>query len=145
MKTLVIFDSNYGNTQKVAEAIAKELDAKAVLVSKVSTPELKDLDLVIVGSPINGWKPSEKMGEFLASLSSGQLNNVKAAAFDTRIRLFIHGDAATKIAEALKDVGAQIITEPQAFIVRGTEGPLLDGEIEKAIEWAKSIKTKANG
>ncbi len=142
MRTLVIFDSNFGNTQKIAEAIAKELETQAIPVSKVSTDELKSLDLVIVGSPINAWRPSEKMGKFLANLNKGQLKGIKAAAFDTRVKLFIHGDAAKKIAKALENAGAEIIIEPHAFFVKGREGPLFDGEIERASEWAKSIRTK---
>lgn len=142
MKTLVIYDSNYGNTREVAETIAEELEAQAVAVSNARVSELEDLDLVVVGSPINGWRPTEKIGSFLASLKSDQLQNVKAAAFDTRIRLFIHGDAATKISQALEQAGAEIVAEPQAFIVKGTEGPLLAGEIAKAADWAKQIKAK---
>lgn len=142
MKTLVIFDSNFGNTQKIAEAIAKEFETQAVHVSKVSIDELGGFNLVIAGSPINGWRPSEKMGRFLKNLGSGQLKGIRAAAFDTRVKLFIHGDAAKKISKALENAGAKIIIEPQAFFVKGREGPLLDGEIEKASQWAKSIRTK---
>jgi flavodoxin len=142
MKTLIIFDSNFGNTQKIAEAIAKEFETQATPVSKVSIDELVGLNLVIVGSPINAWRPSERMGKFLAGLNKGQLKGIKAAAFDTRVKLFIHGDAAKKIAKALENAGAEIIVEPQGFFVKGREGPLLDGEIEKASQWAKLIRTK---
>jgi flavodoxin len=142
MKTLIIFDSNFGNTQKIAETIAKEFETQAIPVSKVSIDELGGLDLVVVGSPINAWRPSEKMGKFLANLNKGQLKGVKAAAFDTRVKLFIHGDAAKKISKALENAGAEIIIEPQAFFVKGREGPLLDGEIEKASQWAKLIRMK---
>jgi len=142
MKTLVIFDSNFGNTQKIAETIAEEFETQAVSVSKVSTDELEGIDLVIVGSPINAWRPSERMGKFLANLNKGQLKGTKAAAFDTRVKLFIHGDAAKKISKALENAGAEIIVEPNAFFVKGNEGPLLDGEIEKASQWAKLIRMK---
>ncbi len=142
MKTLVVFDSNFGNTQKIAETIAEEFETQAVPVSKVSIDELQGLDLVIVGSPINAWRPSEKMGKFLSNLNKGQLKGIKAAAFDTRVKLFIHGDAAKKISKALENAGAEIIVEPHAFFVKGNEGPLLDGEIEKASEWAKLIRMK---
>lgn len=64
IKSLVIYDSNFGNTQKVAEAIARELKAQAVHVSKVLFSELAGLDLIVVGSPINAWRPSEKMGRY---------------------------------------------------------------------------------
>jgi len=142
MKTLVIFDSNFGNTKIIAETIAKELPAKAIAVSEFDTKELEGIDLFVVGSPINAWRPSEKMITFLAGLVKGQLKGVKAAAFDTRVKIFIHGDAAKKIANYLKGAGAEIIVEPEAFFVKGKEGPLLDGEIEKAKEWARTIKSK---
>lgn len=142
MKAIIIFDSNFGNTQKIAETIAKEFETQAIPVSKASIDELGGLDLIVVGSPINAWRPSEKMGKFLASLNKGQLKGVKAAAFDTRVKLFIHGDAAKKMSKALENAGAEIIIEPQAFFVKGREGPLLDGEIEKASHWAKLIGSK---
>jgi flavodoxin len=142
MKAIIIFDSNFGNTQKIAETIAKEFETQAIPVSKASIDELGGLDLIVVGSPINAWRPSEKMGKFLANLNKGQMKGVKAAAFDTRVKLFIHGDAAKKISKALENAGAEIIIEPQAFFVKGNEGPLLDGEIEKASQWAKLIRMK---
>lgn len=140
----MIFDSNFGNTKKIAEAIAKKLHTKAVAVSEVSKTHLENIDLLIVGSPIIGWKPSEKMDKFLAGLRSGQLKNVRAAAFDTRIKLFIHGDGASKISKALENAGAEIITQPKGFFVRGKEGPLLKGEMEKALEWASVISSSTN-
>lgn len=142
MKTLVIYDSNYGNTQKIAEIIAKELEAQAISVSEVLAKELEGVELLIAGSPINGWRPSQKMNNFLAKLSAGQLKGVKAASFDTRVRLFIHGDAAKKIAKALECAGAEIIIEPQPFYVKGKKGPLFEVEIEKAKKFAKEIRKK---
>jgi hypothetical protein len=80
------------------------------------------------------------MGKFLDTLIAGQLEGKKAAAFDTRVKLFIHGDAAKKIAKKLEEAGAKIVADSQGFIVQGKEGPLLDGEVERAAEWAASIK-----
>lgn len=144
MKALVVYDTTFGNTQIIAETIAGELgaDARAVAVSEVTPAELQGLELLVVGSPIIGWKPSEKMGAFLLSLRRGQLQGVKAATFDTRVKLFFHGDAAKKIAKALKNASADIFTAPEAFYVQGKEGPLLAGENEKAIQWAKTLKVK---
>ena len=67
---------------------------------------------------------------------------MNAAAFDTRVGMFIHGDAAKKITQALKAGGADIIAEPMPFYVKGSEGPLRDGEIEKAESWAHSLLNK---
>ena len=68
-----------------------------------------------------------------------RLKGIKAATFDTRVKIFIHGDAAKKISQKLKEAGAEIITEPLAFYVRGKEGPLFEGEKEKAMEWAGTL------
>lgn len=145
MKALVIFDTNFGNTKMIAEAIAKELDndTKAISVSDFNVKDLEGLELIVVGSPIIGWRPSEKMGKFLDSLTKGQLKGIKAIAFDTRVKLFIHGDAAGKISKKLNEAGAEIIAKPMAFFVKGKEGPLFDGEIEKAMQWAKGLKVKS--
>ncbi|HEY3417469.1 MAG TPA: flavodoxin domain-containing protein [Armatimonadota bacterium] len=140
MNALVIFDTTYGNTKQIAEAIAGELGARAVRVDEVSAADLNGLDLLVVGSPINAWRPSEKMLKFLAELSDGQLKGSKAAAFDTRVKLFIHGDAAKKITESLKKAGAEIIANPQAFYVKGMEGPLLETEVARALAWGKQLK-----
>ena len=145
MKIMVLYYSTYGNTRTIAQAIAKEAGdgAEAVQVSDFNLKELKDIEVLIVGSPIIGWKPSEKIGSFLANLNNEQLKGIKAAAFDTRIKTFMSGDAAKKISKELQRASAEIITEPKAFYVKGSEGPLLDGEVEKAVEWARSIKAKA--
>lgn len=144
MKSLVIYDSNYGNTQRVAEVIADEIGAKVASVSSIQADELKNLELLIVGTPINGWKPTAKMQEFLSELETGQLDGVKAASFDTRVKLFIHGDAMGKVADSLRSAGADIFVDPMAFYVTGPQASpmLLNGEIEKAKKWAREIKSK---
>jgi flavodoxin len=144
MKSYVLYDSNFGNTKIIAETIAEELgkDVKAVAVSGFNLKDLEGIKLLIAGSPINGWKPSEKMGKFLESLSKGQLKGTKAAAFDTRITIFFHGDAAKKISNKLEEAGAEIISSPEVFFVKGKEGPLMTGEIEKAKAWANQLKGK---
>lgn len=140
MKALVVYDTNYGNTKKVAEVIAKELKAKTQSVSEFKDKELDDVKLLVVGSPINAWGPTGKIRKFLNDFYKDQLNGIKVAAFDTRVKLFIHGDAAKKISKGLEKAGGKIVAAPQGFTVQGTEGPLLDGEIEKAAKWAKSMQ-----
>ena len=144
MKALVIFDTNFGHTKLIAEKIADSLgmDAKSLHVSKVGKSDLSGLGLIIVGSPIIGWKPTEKIMSLLEDFSRDQLKGVKAASFDTRVKLFIHGDAAEKISKSLKNAGAEIIVQPQPFYVKGKEGPLFDGEVERAQGWAESILSK---
>jgi len=140
MKSMVVYDSNFGNTKMVAEVIALELNTRAILVSNFDNKLLKNIDLLVAGSPIIGWKPSERMGKFLNSLKPGQLKGIKAISFDTRVNLFIHGDATKKISKKMEEAGAKIIAEPNYCFVKGKEGPLVDGEVEKAIKWIKLVK-----
>ena len=141
MKFLVIYDSTYGNTKKIAETIAANLGKGTALVTAASFKpgDLQGVTHLVVGSPIIGWKPAERMAAFLVGLKPSQLNGLQAAAFDTRVKLFIHGDAAGKIGAALQRAGARLFAEPCFFYVKGSEGPLLDGETERASQWADAL------
>lgn len=139
-----MYDSNYGNTKIIAGIVAQELGAAArsVDVSDFNLSDLAGLDLLIVGSPIIAWKPTEKIKDFLDLLSKQKFNHLLSAAFDTRIKLFISGNAAKRIGEALKQCGAKLIDKPIGFYVQGKEGPLMDGETARAREWARSLPGK---
>ena len=144
MKSLIVYDSVYGNTKTIAETVAKELgsEARVVPVSDFKTGDLKGVNLLVVGSPILGWQPSEKTRTFLAGLKPGQLKGIKAAAFDTRMTIFIHGDAAGKIAAQLAGAGAAVIADAVGFYVTGRQGPLKKGELERAAAWARTVKNQ---
>jgi flavodoxin len=140
MKGIVVFDSNFGNTQTIAERIASVLDVQAVSIKDIKPTELKDLGFLVVGSPIIGWKPSLRMLEFLSGLTKGQFSGTKVASFDTRVELFLHGDAAEKILKALKSAGGVEVMPSTGFHVKGKQGPLFEGELDKASDWADQIK-----
>ncbi len=142
MEALVVYESQFGNTRQVADAICRGLGpgARAVGASDEIRPDkLPPGALLVVGSPIVGWKPLEDIGAWLGALEPGSLKGLRAAAFDTRVKLFIHGDAARKIAHALEDAGAELVSEPTGFFVAGKEGPLLDGELERAEHWGTQL------
>ncbi|AXJ09183.1 flavodoxin domain-containing protein [Arthrobacter sp. PM3] len=144
MKAFIVYDSAYGNTKAVAEEVAgalEGLDAAAVPVGDFNPADLAAGDLLVVGSPINGWRPTPKITALLSGFGADRLTGVKAAAYDTRLRMFIHGDAARKITHALRAGGADIISEPMPFYVGGTKGPLRSGEIDKAGSWARTLLT----
>jgi len=147
MNAVVLYDTAYGNTRTVAESIASALGlgASAVPVDGFDPATLCPGDLLVVGSPINGWKPTARIAESLANLARRGLNGVHAAAFDTRVRLFIHGDAAKKMTKSLAEAGATIVSGPMAFYVKGSEGPLLEGEVERAAAWAADLAASLQG
>ncbi len=144
MKTLVLFDSSFGNTATIARKIAEHLgnDVKAIKVSEFSKDDLLGVGLLIVGSPINAWRPTVKTKEILDSFLPSLLKGVKTAAFDTRIKSFISGNAAKRIQRALEKAGGETVVPAAGFYVKGSEGPLLDGETDRAGKWADEIIRK---
>ena len=159
MKVLVIYDSVFGNTEQIALAISNSLGSKENVetfrVSDIKPEKLIGLDLLIVGSPTRAFKPTKAITNFLKKIPSKGLKGVKVAAFDTRIsttdvnsRLLnllmkVFGYAAKPIADKLEKKGGNLIIPPEGFFVKGSEGPLKDGELERAADWAKlAIKTQ---
>lgn len=146
MKALIVYDSFYGNTEKIAKAIASALtpsgEVKVLRAGEANTSDLASLDLLIVGSPTQGGRPTPAIKETLNKIPANALKNVSVASFDTRFstRLVgIFGYAAGKIAGSLKTKGGTLILPPEAFFVKSKEGPLKEGELERAAVWAKRI------
>ncbi len=85
----IIYDSYFGNTQKIAEAMAQALpEGKKFYLRKageVSLDDLKDMSILIVGSPIRQFKATAAIDGFLKRMPKGRLKGVKVDAFDTRI------------------------------------------------------------
>jgi len=153
MKALVIYDSVFGNTEQIAQAIGNALgsqgDVETLRVSNVKHEQLTGLNLLIVGSPTRGFRPTEAITNFLRSIPKNGLKGVNVAAFDTRfstsyiespaLRLLVKtgGYAAKPIADRLEKSGGDLIMPPEGFFVEETEGPLKEGELERATDWAK--------
>jgi flavodoxin len=155
MKAMVVYDSVHGNTEQVAQAVARALgspeEVETHQVTEVDVEQLADLDILVVGAPTHALQPSPAAKAFLKSIPRGALNGVRVAGFDTRIdveetgpgilifmtRLF--GYAAKPIADRLKKKGGDLVLPPAGFIVEDTEGPLREGELDRAAEWARGI------
>ena len=155
MKALVIYDSVFGNTEKIARAIADGLGSGAdveVLQAEQASPDLlHGVDLLVVGSPTRGFRPTEALAGLLKRIPAKALQGMKVAAFDTRfkadeidsvgVRFIVKtgGYAAKRIADQLKRAGGSLIVPPEGFYVEDTEGPLKPGELERATSWAKAF------
>jgi flavodoxin I len=146
MKTLIVYDSIFGNTEQIAQAIGNALgsqqNVEILHVSNVKPEQLMELELLIVGSPTYGGRPTAAIQDFLNKVSEPAIRGINVLAFDTRLltRLVrIFGYAADKIADSLKKNGGTLIASPEGFFVKGKEGPLKEGEIERAASWAKMI------
>jgi flavodoxin I len=136
-------------TRKIGENIGE--DAKVVRVNEIDLSDLFDLDYLVVGSPTRGFRPTKEVTSFLNTLASESIQGVAVAAFDTRISpedvnnavlsfmVKIFGYADNPIEDKLVKKGGKKIVASEGFIVQGTEGPLKDGELERAAEWTQKI------
>lgn len=137
MKVLIIYDSKFGNTEKVARAMGEALDGQVVVVQDVKPDEVNVFDLVIIGSPTHGGFPTEGIHELVKDKAA--LAGLKTAAFDTRTDRTIFGYAAPKIARNLEKNRANLLASPEGFFVEGKKGPLREGELGRAAAWAKKV------
>jgi len=144
MKTLVVYDSLYGHTSQIAKAIGGAISdgAKVLPVGEVTASDMESLDLLIVGAPTQAGKPSQPMKDFLEDLPETVITGVSVAAFDTRMTtrwVKIFGYAAGKIGKKLKKKGGNLLLKAEPFYVIGGKGPLKEGELERAVQWAKQV------
>ena len=159
MKVLIVYDSYFGNTEKIARVVADTLaasaDVETVKITGFTFDKVSGHDLFILGSPTRGFNASEQVQAFLKTIPAGGLQGIKTAVFDTRIhpdtiKFFLPrfivkrgGYAAEKMASALSQKGAVLSAGPAWFIVKESEGPLVEGELEHAAQWAASLLEKA--
>jgi len=145
MKTLVVYDSVQGNTEKIAQAIAAAIggDVQAQQPAEIDGATLNTVDLWIIGAPTHGGRPTPPVAEFLKRLPASAVEGKEFATFDTRIPakwVKIFGFAAPRIARTLRKLEGIQQGEPEGFYVEASDPPvLLDGELERAAEWAKKI------
>jgi flavodoxin I len=145
MKTLVIYDSVYGNTEIIARAVGDAIpgEVQVLRVGQVNAGDLENVDLLILGSPTHGSLPSEAAQDLVEKIGPPAREGAKLATFDTRLAwgfLERWGFAAPKMADTLKEKGWTLAGEPGGFFVKGLKkGPLKRGEAERATAWAKGL------
>ena len=169
MKALVVYESMYGNTRHIAEAITEGLqtsiDAQTMPVSDVKAIDIDNAQLVVVGAPTHAWglsrrRTREVAASDMAKHSDQRVSPVavttgvrewmrginlqrscRSAAFDTRLDRprLFTGSAVRTIERGLVAAGLSVLGEPHSFRVEGTTGPLAVGEIERAREWGETM------
>jgi len=155
VKGIVVYDTSYGNTKKIAETIAETLKESGIEVDifhikeakKLST---KDYDFLILGSPTKFGTMSFAVKSFLSKIKSEEWMNKPFTAFDTENPENIEHarienkewSAAEKIAERLKEKKLNQLLPVLKAQVLGWKGPLVEGEIEGTKEYAKELAAK---
>lgn len=165
-KALVVYETLFGNTRKVAEAVGvglrEQFDVTVVDVLDAK-PSPGDVALLVVGGPIHAFsmsrqatreealKQAAKLGVAITPHATGireWLENLEriaapsaAAAFDTAVQVgwFTVGSAAAAELAALKARGYEVQARPQHFHVKDVDGPLVPGEVERATEWGRVL------
>jgi flavodoxin len=150
MNSVVIYGSRYGNTRKLAEAIAGVLqeDGEAHVFEADATPSsfLEKADLIVVGGPTEGHGMTGPIEQLFDRIGKGALAGKAAAAFDTRLRwpLWLSGTAASGIASNLRRAGAVLVMPQMSFLVAGKQPELEPGELLRAEKWARALAAKVD-
>lgn len=171
MRALVVYESMFGNTRAIANAIAEglatrmEVETVEVGAAPMTVPD--SVDLVVVGGPTHAHgmtKPESRadsarragdrlvsrgsgVREWLAALRGGSAR-VAAVGFDTRIKGpgFLWGSAARGVDKELHRLGFRVVMGPESFLVGGPTGPLFDrleeGEVDRARSWGEAIAAR---
>ena len=153
MRTLIVYDSQFGNTEQIARTVGERLgSARLIRAEEVGSLANIDCDLLIVAGPTHRHGMSAALRILFESMPRGALKNVPTATFDTRYRMspFLSGSAAARIASKLKRGGARLVVPPKSFFMKRDVPPqgekrrhglerLEAGEETQVVEWAMSI------
>ena len=170
MKIAVVYESIYGNTAAVAQAVAEGLRTLGEVDVRAVGDESVEADLLVVGAPTHAhglpssmtrkaietaaeeaqakgnrldYQPTAGIRRFLGGLP--QADGAAVACFDTRFdkSRILTGSAAKTMARKLGHRGYRIVAEPESFFVLDSEGPLKEGELDRASQWGASLGTAA--
>ena len=143
MKAIVVYDSRYGNTEKIALDIVKGLrqsqveEATSQRVSEVDVSKLQDYDLIAVGGPTEFHRASAPMRDFLSKLKGIDLNGKYGFAFDTKLNSRWAGDASNSIEHTLRSCGANILMPKSSAFV---ESPKQESKKQQNIPEKETAK-----
>ncbi len=154
MRIAIIYDSYFGNTKMIAETMAQtisnEHDVYLCHFDELNLDRLEQVELIVVGSPTRAFRHTKKISELIYNIIPvKKIPNV--AVFDTRIALedidnkmlaFMakkFGYANDSMAKLISKRGLNLISRPGEFQVADSQGPLKDGEIERAAQWINTV------
>ena len=173
MRSIVVYESMYGNTRHVAEAVARGLgsqnDVEVVPVTGAAALDPGDYDLVVVGGPTHlhgmSGESSRRGAQQAAEMSAGHLAMEpdaasegvrewmqalsgipgRAAAFDTRVdgAPLLTGRASRGIYRHLHRAGFTMVAPPESFLVTRKETVLEPGEETRAQAWGEHLAALA--
>jgi flavodoxin len=153
VKAIIVYDSHYGNTEKLAFALAaglqkNSIDVEVFKVGKFDKMELVKSDFIAIGGPTHIASVSKPMKEFLSELKNVSLRGKLGFAFDTRnesrFNIFDINSAARGIEGKMKRSGIIIVHPRESALVEGREGPLIGEGEGRFVEIGKNIAERLN-
>jgi flavodoxin len=146
MNALVVYYSKFGNTRRVAEAIAETWQSagsiRVMSAEQLTAPDIDNVDLLVVGTPTHVANLPKELRPILEALPERVLKGVRVGAFDTSYKMnwFVSLFTAAKpLNRKLRKLGGKPIVRPKTFFVIEKQGPLYEGEIDRAKTWAEEI------
>ena len=142
-KVLVVFDSSYGNTEKLGREIAAGIEESGLAectvinIDDVESEDLSVFDGALFGGPIHAFRATRGIKGAVKNAAKKGLQAKLVASFDTYQAPGHVGKAASQIEGELKKKisGAKVISPGLSALVLGREGPLKDDELPKAREF----------
>lgn len=160
----VVYESMFDNTANIARAVARGLVLGGMAVTVVDVADAPpvdalDGDLVVIGAPTHAFSLSRQrtredavrqgaapnragpgVREWLASSRSSSGRTASAAVFDTRVRKVRHlKGASTRIRRTMEHLGFEMALPPTGFLVEDVQGPIVDGEVDRALAWGRDL------
>ncbi len=150
MKGIVVYDTSFGNTKKIAETIAGTLKESGIEVDLFDVKDVKrlsaeDYDFLVLGSPTKLGTMSFAIRFFLGKVNGEEWVNKPFAAFDTELPDNLANkewSAAEKISEKLRDKRMNQLLPVLKAVVLGQKGPLKEGEVERTKDYARELAIK---
>lgn len=155
MKVLVVYDSNFGNNEKIAKVLEKEIGKKHQIsichVNYFKETLLSGVDLLIIGSPTHAFHPTKAIKHMIRKMDSSMIQSMWIGLYDTRLDMGkvdllilkvmkkLRGSAVGKMKQMLLKKNAKIKHEINGFIVSDKEGPVKSSEWEKIKSWANQL------
>ncbi|TFG28556.1 hypothetical protein EU528_11045 [Candidatus Thorarchaeota archaeon] len=146
-KVVVVFDSSYGNTEKLGREIAAGIEetglaeCKVINIADVEAEDLSGYDGALFGGPIHAFRATRGIKGAVKNAAKKGLQAKLVASFDTYQAPGHVGKAAKQIEDELKKKvsGAKVFSPGMSALVLGREGPLKDDELPKAREFGKKF------
>lgn len=147
MNVLIVYETKFGNTKQAAETVAEgikeveQIKTEVINVNEVDYGRVRDFDAIIIGSPTWGGNCTDTIKNFVNELAGLSLSGKSYAVFDTNSGIPLLSKAVKKTEKLIskKLPSFKKILPGLPVRVKGTKGPIVEGELPKCQNFGKEI------